>query len=99
MGRAVPLPLAGSVLGPGPIAGPAREPKVAFLFALVFRPHIRAVSPVTRGSPAILVRIERAIHSFLIECPSADSTSIHIGRPLMSGSGRDANPWQARHRR
>src|SRR5256885_3601902 len=59
-----------SVLGPGPIAGPAREPKVAFLFALVFRPHIRAVSPVTRGSPAILVRIERAIHSFLIECPS-----------------------------
>src|SRR5437762_12799607 len=97
MGRAVPLPLAGSVLGPGPFAGPARKPKVAFLFGLVFRPHIRAVSPVTRGSPAILVRIQRAIHSSLIECPSADSTSIHIVRPLISGSCRYAYPWPATH--
>jgi hypothetical protein len=77
----------------------ARKSKVAFLLALVFRPHIHTVSPITRGSTAILVRIERAIHSFLVECPSADSASIHVGRPLVPGSGRGANPWQARHRR
>src|SRR6202022_1889487 len=53
--------------------------------------------PVTRNSLTVLVRIEGAIHAFLVECLSANRASIDVGWPLMSGSGC-AHAWNARHR-
>jgi hypothetical protein len=66
--------------------------KVATLNAiivLVFRSHIRAIPPVTLRSATILVRIKGTIHPSLIECPSTNCASIHVGRSLMSGSRCD----------
>ena len=66
--------------------------------ALILRAYVHAIPPVTRSSVTVLVRIEGAIHAFLVECLSANRASIDVGWPLMSGSGCTPHAWHALHR-
>ena len=60
--------------------------------------HKRAKPPVTWGAVAILVSIERGIHSLLIERPSANRASVNVGWPQLPGSRCAAHGRHARHR-
>jgi len=86
------------------VAGTLRHPgnrarrTIGRFLALILRAYVHAMPPVTRRSLTVLVRIEGAIHAFLVECLSANRASIKIGWPLMSGSDCTPDAWHARHR-
>ena len=79
-------------------SAPASDEQLTGSLALILRAYVHAIPPVTRSSLTVLVRIEGAIHAFLVECLSANRASIDVDWPLTSGSGCTPHAWHVRHR-